>query len=74
MKNLKYINKKMSEEEKMDMYLMTEKDYKAKYDNKLDMNKLKKFVSCESSMKKVAAIDEAIEKVDEPEEEMETMA
>ncbi len=53
----------MKEEERADLYILSESDYKRKYDMQLDASKLKKFISFKESTK-TSAMSEAIENVE----------
>ena len=61
----------MKDEERADLYILNEKDYKRKYDMQLDVTKLKKFISFKENAK-TSAMTEAIENVEarEAEEEL----
>ncbi|MCQ2979622.1 MAG: hypothetical protein MJ245_07485 [Clostridia bacterium] len=70
----------MSEDELKDLYLMSEIDYKTKYNMTLDLTKLKKYVTFSNDEHKEEtamhnnAIDEAIKNVDSEEDEEIVMA
>ncbi|MCQ2749321.1 MAG: hypothetical protein MJ246_04970 [Clostridia bacterium] len=53
----------MKDEERADLYILNEKDYKRKYDMQLDVTKLKKFISFKENAK-TSAMTEAIENVE----------
>lgn len=55
--------KEMKDEERSDLYILSEKDYKKKYDMQLDVTRLKKYITY-SENAKTTAMAEAIEAVD----------
>ena len=55
--------KEMKDEERSDLYILSEKDYKKKYDMQLDVTRLKKYITY-SENAKTSAMAEAIEAVD----------
>lgn len=63
----------MDEDAKRDLYLMTEQEFIKKYDCKVNVGKLKKYITSIAN-RKVKAIDEVVTENNKEENEMENMA